>query len=695
MKITSILTIAAAICMASTTSAAPKPTKPSNDPCAELAKQGRHSNPQLTYDVVKRCFMNHKYKPDVAAKVLSAMENTLGNFFVFIDQAKVGPTKVAGSPLDTKPVDVLKELDAIRKKKWANDYEFQLAVTRLAASFNDGHVSYRNFCYMTAKFMQPISLYAPVVNGKQDIRVFFVDTTVGKKGLPSNPSSLVDCVVHTIDGQPALKAVQDFTDRVSAISKDPGVRLNDALASTSWYDEWSSSPGGFANRYELPSSDSVKYTVQCGKGPVQTLNVPWVIRPSDFFEYSTFTDTKSYWEIQCENSSADYNGRSNSLSRSSSPIPSTAAARTIAEGGKKGASETAPALTIFRERGKITQAKPSLANGRKNGEPKAPAVITQAKLVATSRTSAFYRLTGSKVKDACVAVIATEDTEEHEYDSDEYLNFAKGLQKLQSQGCTKLILDMTNNGGGLIDFAYYINRLLFPKADPYFVQDIRTNKMIRDASRLAIKRKSAHSMLDATQYTSAATNKRFKDTSMFTKDVRQNRGGASVTFSQRSYFPFNWPFLPLKKGQELKFKPENMAIITNGFCGSACSMIATRFAITQNVKTYAIGGIAKRPLSYFSFPGGFVTEISSVVSDLSMIKYKAPNKASAPTYLPIMGSANLPMGELYAFANSTVPLEYDSQFYAASVHLDQDPVSARHPDNVWVKIAGDLAPKKK
>ncbi|KAF9928564.1 hypothetical protein FBU30_002302 [Linnemannia zychae] len=686
MKVTSLLTIAAAICMATTSDAAPKPS----DPCSEMAKLGTYGNPKFTYDVVKRCYNNHKFKPDVAAKVLSSLENTLSNFFVFIDQAKVGPTKSAKSPLDTKPVDALKELDAIRKKKWANDYEFQMAVTRFAASFNDGHVSYRNFCYMTANFLQPISLYAPVVDGSQNIRVFNVDTTIGKKGLPSNPSSLVDCVVHTIDGKPALKAVQDFTDRVSAISKDPGVRLNDALASTSWYDEWYTSPGGFSHRYELPEQESVKYTIQCGKNKVQTLTVPWVVRPSDYYEYRTFTDTKSYWEVQCENSSVDYNGRSNGRNPSS---PSTAAARTIAAGSKKGASETAPALTVFRERGKITPSDPTPSNGPNNGTPKTPAVITQAKLVATTRTSAFYRLTGSKVKDACVAVIATEDTEEHEYDSDEYINFAKGLQKLQSQGCTKLILDMTNNGGGLVDFAYYINRLLFPNADPYFVQDIKTTQMVRDASRRAIKSHTSHSMLDATGYVSAATHKRFKDTSMFTKDVKQKRGSATVTFTQRNYFPFNWPFLPLKKGQELKFKPQNMAIITNGFCGSACSMIATRFAITQNVRTYAIGGIAKKPLSYFSFPGGFVTEISAIVSDLSLIKYKAPGK-TAPTQLPVMAVANMPMGELYAYANSTVPLEYDSQFYAADVHLDQDPVSARHPDNVWVKIAGDLSSKK-
>ncbi|KAG0218081.1 hypothetical protein BGX33_008615 [Mortierella sp. NVP41] len=692
MKVTSLLTIAAAICMASsvsTTDAAPKPPSKSNDPCSVVAKQGSGSGPRLNYDAVKGCYMAHKYRPDVAAKVLTSMENAMGNFFVFVDQAKVGATKVKGSPLDTTPVDAMKELDAIRKKKWATDYEFQMAVTRFAASFNDGHVNYRNFCYMTARFMQPLSLYAPVVKGKQEVRVFFVDTEVmDTKGLPKNPSSLVDCVVQTIDGQPALKAIQAFTDRSSALSKDPGVRLNDALASTSWYSDWSSSPGGFANRHELPDKASVKYTIQCPKGPVQTLTLPWTIIPSDYFEYGTFEDTKSYWEVQCQNAGADYNGRSNGRSRS----PSTAAARILSGESKKGgASETAPALTTFRERGKITQPKGN-TNGRK-GEAKPPAVITQAKLVAETHTTAFYRLTGSKVKDACVAVIATEDTDEATYDSTEYIQFAKGLQKLQSQGCKKLILDMTNNGGGLIDFAYYINQLLFPKIEPYFVQDIRTNSMIREASKNAIKHRSAQSLLDATQFNSATTHKRYKDTSMFTKDVSQKRGNATVTFSQRTYFPYKWSFLPLKKGQELKFKPENMAIVTNGFCGSACSMIATRLAITQKIRTYAVGGIANRPLSYFSFPGGFVTEVSSIVSDLQMIKYKPPTK-DAPRLLPVMATANMPMGEIYAYPNSTVPLEYDSQFFAATVHLDQDPVSARHPDNIWVKIASDLSSKK-
>ena len=128
------------------------------------------------------------------------------------------------------------------------------------------------------------------------------------------------------------------------------------------------------------------------------------------------------------------------------------------------------------------------------------------------------------------------------------------------------------------------------------------------------------------------------------------------------------------------------------FCidsGSACTMIASRFAIAHNVKTYAIGGIAQHPLSYFSFPGGFVMEDAGIVSDLASIHLKIAGK-TAPISLPIMGTTSLPVGEIYAFENSTVPLEYDSQYFAATVHLDQDPVSARHPDQVWVNIAGDF-----
>ncbi|KAG0003950.1 hypothetical protein BGZ80_004987 [Entomortierella chlamydospora] len=661
------------------------------DACGLMNQQASKSDYMLTYEAVKGCFEAQKFKPDVANKVLTSVENLLGNFYAFLDQAKVSSSG-AGSPFDTPVVDLMKELEKIKKKKdWKSDYEFQMALTYLTFSLNDGHLAYQNSCYKTVSFNQPISLYAPIVDGKQSVRVFYVDTTMSKKGLPKDPSSLIDCTVVTIDGEPALKAIQDFTDRTSAISKDPGVRLNDALASTSWNTDWSFSPGGFASRWILPAKSSMDYTLQCGSGAnikTQKLTVPWTIRPSDSFEVGEFKNANEYWKVQCESYTPSSPSSRENVKRDLAFPPTHAPRRGDVRIQDGGASATVPATSLFRERGTITIPTTSGPSDDRSGDSKkGSSIITQAKLVKTTSNVAFYHLLG-KNSDTCVAVIASEEANFSEYDSSDYTGFIKALQTLEAQGCKKLILDMTNNGGGSVDYAYFVNQLLFPDAKPYFVEDLRDNSLTQAAAKQAMKYPKAHSVFDARGYNSAATGKPFKDATMFTKGVNQKRGGVTSTYTQRNFFPYSWSFLPLAKSKQLKFKPENMAIVTNGFCGSACTMIATRFAIVHNVKTYAIGGIAKRPLSYFSFPGGFVLQDSDIISDLNSIHLKGVK--NVPTTLPIQASTSLPVGEIYALNNSTIPLEYDTQYFAAKVHLDQDPVLARHPDKVWVKIANDL-----
>ncbi|KAG0303647.1 hypothetical protein BGZ98_006443 [Dissophora globulifera] len=639
-----------------TPTATPKP----KDPCSELAAQGKTADSILQFNTVRDCYGAQTFKQDVANKTLASLESLIGNFYVFVDQAMV-PT---GAPFKTPAVDLMAGLKKIRATKWKNDYDFNMALTYLTFSANDGHLAYRSDCYHTATFSQPISLYAPVVDGVQSVRVFYADDT--QKGVPK--TGLTDCVVNTIDGVPALKAVQDFTDRTSAISKDPGVRLNDAFASTSWYNEWLISPGGFSRRWEVPKKSSMQYTIQCAAGKAQNLTVPWIVTPSDNFEFNTFTNTKTYWNVQCLQPLSPFDnsgGKNNGQSSGNTDI--------------KHRTNEVPATTLFRERGTI-----KLPSGGKNGRGNGPQTITKAKEVLLTATTAFYQINSSKT---CVAVIASEEAAYFKFDATDYLDFIKGLQQLRDGGCKKLILDMTNNGGGSVDFAYFINALFFPKDKPYFVEDLRSNSYVQGAAKVAIKQATARSVFDARGYNSATTLKPFKDASMFSKGVSVKRGGTTDTYSQKNYFDFGWPFLPLAKNNTLPWKPTDMAIVTNGFCGSACTMIATRFNIVHKVKTYAVGGIQKSALSYFSFPGGFVMDNDSIVADIKQLNYKAKN---GPTKFVARSTANVPVGEIYATENSTIPLEYDTKYFAANVHLDQDSVSARHPDNIWVKIAADF-----
>ncbi|KAF9352538.1 hypothetical protein BGX26_009674 [Mortierella sp. AD094] len=697
MKFTSIISLAVALCVVSTNAATttkaqattkattttkahtttkassttttkaakPKPTTPSTptpkDPCSELAK-AKDSSSVLSFNNVRDCYRAQSFKPDVAEKVLTSLENLIGNFYVFVDQAKAP----SAAPFNTPKVDLMAGLKKIRATKWKSDYDFNMALTYLTFSANDGHLAYRSDCYKTATFTQPISLYAPVVNGVQSVRVFYADDT--QKGVPK--TGLVDCAVTEIDGVPALKAVQAFTDRVSAISKDPGVRLNDAFASTSWYNEWLISPGGFSKRWEVPAKASMDYTIQCASGPAQKITVPWIVNPSDLFMFNTFKDSKTYWNAQCLAPLSPYNSSPRNQNH-----------------GKNGTNDSlpgnrfnvAPATTLYRERGTI-----KIPGGGKNGRGSAAQTITKANEVMITATTAFYRLKNSN---ACVAVIASEEAAYFKFDPSDYLQFIQGLQTLRDGGCKKLIFDMTNNGGGSVDFAYFINALFFPKDKPYFVEDLRSNAFVQGAAKAAIKQSSSNSVFDARGYVSMATGKVFKDATMFTKGVNYKRGGVTQTYSQKNYFEYSWPFLPLAKNKTLSWKASDMAIVTNGFCGSACTMIATRFNIIHKVKTYAVGGIYKTPLSYFSFPGGFVMDNESIVSDIRKIGYKGKN---APSNFVVKSSASIAVGEIYATENSTIPLEYDSKYFAANVHLDQDAASARHPDNVWVKIAADF-----
>lgn len=138
----------------------PKPTKPSkaNDPCAIIAKQAKNPGASLSYSAVKDCFEAHKFRKDIADKVLTSVENVLGNFYAFVDQARDpylnngrdSPKPGSSSVFKTPPVDLMKELAKMRTTKYKNDYEFQMALTLLTLSVNDGHLAYRGKRYILA-----------------------------------------------------------------------------------------------------------------------------------------------------------------------------------------------------------------------------------------------------------------------------------------------------------------------------------------------------------------------------------------------------------------------------------------------------------------------------------------------------------------------------------------------------------------
>lgn len=126
-----------------TTKAPAKPTTPApkpKDPCSTLAKEGDAATGFLSYNAVRDCYRAQSYKADVAAKTLTSVENLIGNIYVFLDQAK----ESSKAPFKTPKVDLMAGLKKIKETKWKSDYEFNMALTYLTFSANDGHLAYRS-----------------------------------------------------------------------------------------------------------------------------------------------------------------------------------------------------------------------------------------------------------------------------------------------------------------------------------------------------------------------------------------------------------------------------------------------------------------------------------------------------------------------------------------------------------------------
>ncbi|KAF8984854.1 hypothetical protein BGZ46_006796 [Entomortierella lignicola] len=661
MKLSTSISVAIAMLASLSVNALPTQTSSSPDPCSDLAAQGQNPNSMLNFETVRDCFYSFPYNKELVEKTIDSLYNVIDKFYIFKDLAKA-PTR---PPFSTPRVDLLAGLKKIRAKKWDRDIDFRTAIRLLFNSVNDGHLGFYDNCYGTVLFLQPISLYAPVENGRQSARVLYVDPLAGAL------NSTIDCTVTHIDGAPALEVIQEYADTDTGRSKDPGVRLNVALGSYNWAGNWALFNGAFSMRISIPKNAAVEYEIQCGKSASQKFTVPWIAVPYSTFPYNGFNDTQSYWSNACVTGDKPVNRLNQQLKNN--------------VGHQGGRSLTPHALPVRKS---LNLAKDISANP--------PLQFKYATVTFTSTLTTFYKLNGSN---GCAVVIANEDATY----PDDYNAFIDGLLSLRDAGCKKLVFHMTNNGGGSIDFGYFINAVLFPDSKPYTSYDMRDGPYIRGLGKLATsgapigvppdtKRYNSSQIVlfDARRYNSTLTGQAYIDDTLFTHDTLYRRGGTTDAYTQRLYLDYNWSMFPLSKNQTLPWKASDMAIYTNGGCASACTLFSIPFNALHGVKTYAIGGIHKRPLSFVTYPGGFGSETSNLVQKVQEFGYDA---TGGPTNMPIQALAYFPMSESYLDDASVIPLEFDSKFFTAQSHLDYDSVTVRQPDVIWVKIVEELNKK--
>ncbi|KAG0240749.1 hypothetical protein B0O80DRAFT_501973 [Mortierella sp. GBAus27b] len=624
------------------------PISTADDPCTIL---GRNKT-AATYDVVSACYLNVPFNETLAKSTLQTFSTVFNDFFVFRDAALLADLP---APFTSPPVDIIKELDRIGSTNYNNDYSFHTDIARTIASLNDAHAAYLTRCYNIFRFAQPLNLYAPVVDGKQSVRVYF----------DHNNRTYQDCEVTKIDGEPALAHLKTFADTLGGFSKDSGARLNDILA-TQMYDrstgDFTLTSGTFAERSKLPDKGYVDYEIVCPSSttPVKVSD-PWKVLTSSRI---IFDDTPSFIKNLC---TSNRTSTSQAYTDSASQLVNDDESMWGASGGMT-----------------ITPKKSALLEFLKaNGGPQEPVISPMAELsdavvVARGNASVFYTLKSKP--DVGVVVVFT-----HHALPPEFNTFLKAFEVFRKSNVTKILIDLQGNGGGYVTFASELVQLFFPDAPPFdtsFPSDLRVTDSIVNLSK-GFFNKTVYGIYDASRYIDWTTKTQYKSNELFEKRRLINRGGRDANYTKlATAIPSKLPNFAQLANYTWTNKPGQITILTDGRCGSSCALSTQFFHGHHKVKVYAIGGYQSQALSMFSFVGGTVSNLYRILDFYNWAKVPSPVKP-----LIYANALSFPILEVYA-SDSSIPLEYDAVKYPADVHIDFDTTNARRRDTLWNQVAG-------
>ncbi|KAG0072608.1 hypothetical protein BGZ90_011869 [Linnemannia elongata] len=616
----------------------PSPGQPDThtDACGVLAST---NSTELKYKHVVDCYNAIPFDSAQAATTLSTVLTLFKDYYVFTDSALA---RTAPEPFANAPHDIVGELEKIGRSKYTSDYKFHNDILTAVTRLGDGHAAYQINCYQSFVFVQNLSLYAPVVDGEQASASVRVYLDAAKRGYD-------DCIVETIDGEDALSYLRKYARDIHGVSHDPNARLNFMLASQT-YDTASGifidSPGDFSQRGTVPEGPYLDYQLKCpNKADTVELREEWRALPQI---ETSYTDAASYVANVCVGP------------------PETAAPP--AEGG------------VLRRRDEPVHRITKRAESEPTPPPTGPQ-FPSADVLVTGNATVFYHLKDQP--NTGVLVCHTFLPSDVEAEKDVIL---AGLTAFHAHNVTNILIDFQGNTGGSIDLSAFLVQMLFPNMKPLdaaFPSDMRVSKSLQDLAKLSYNTSdygyfNAHDFINLSNGTTV-----YENNDLFDKPITQNRNGRSSLWTEKTtlnFPPIDTKYITPAASFPWTAKPENIRILTDGRCGSACGMASYFWTALHNVAAYAIGGTHGEDLSMFSFAGASVLKLSELQGF-----FKAANLTSPMTDLPYKNTITFSWLEMYGHGRET-PLEYDAELYRPKHRLGFTPENARSREVLWKEV---------
>jgi hypothetical protein len=232
-----------------------------------------------------------------------------------------------------------------------------------------------------------------------------------------------------------------------------------------------------------------------------------------------------------------------------------------------------------------------------------------------------------------------------------------------NNGYNKVIIDVSKNGGGIICLALLLQSVLIPQ---WVTGQIVGNTSQQVWTPYDLRQSNITDELVAIGYFPLGNFRHFngtvyRDNSWYTPPLIRTRGGVTGPFSQQFLFPYDQClpyFVP-----SLNFFPTDIMIITDGTCGSACSLFVTKFQRYQRAIVVSYGGIPGGNIDSSSFAGGAAWTWSNFIASLSSF----PNFPNQPQPLPTSALTGFNQFEMYMGVQEITPREWNK--FPTNYHL--------------------------
>ncbi|KAG0283802.1 hypothetical protein BGZ96_011823 [Linnemannia gamsii] len=469
-----------------------------------------------------------------------------------------------------------------------------------------------------------------------------------------------DCIVETINGEDALTHLRAYARDVEGMSHDPNVRLNFILASKTYNvtkKKFTIAAGKFASRNTIPETPYIDYQLKCHNrtDPIHFRD-EWRVFPQI---RAAFTDAISYVQNHClVPPKTDDDG---------DDVPSPT-------------SSIAPIHSRFNHVLQIQK--------RAENEPTAPTPhpptntnCFSGKALVIGNGTVFFHLKDRP--DTGVLVCNTLHVSDVGL---EKATILQGLAAFHKCNVTNIILDFQHNPGGDLDLSAFLVQTLFPNKNPLdaaFTSDMRVSKSLQDLARLSYGNPdsyfNAHDFINFSK-----NNTNYENNDLFAKPVDSIRNGRHNLWTEKTALVYT-PLTTEERSTIAKFpwtaKAENIRLLSDGRCMSACGMAGYFFTTEHKVESYAIGGTSGEDLALFAFAGASVMKLSELQGF-----YKTVGINSSMTDLPYKGNLTFSWLELYG-KDRNIPLEYDAELYRPKHRLDFTPKNARYREVLWKEVA--------